>query len=204
LTNTDVPAAIKVVSGSGQSTPIDGFYGKRLVVKVTDSSGHPVSGITVVFELPGPGASGTFVGGSAAAVTSSNGVATSPALRANAVRGNFTVNAWVAGVSHPAAFKLTIVPPQGRAARSEQARVDSGQVHDAQHDQQQHTLEVLPANVFGNLVGQPFQADANGGTGHGGSRMGRSVIVAVAVAVRVPSPAVKVKLSPPRNTGGEV
>jgi len=111
LTNTDIPAAVKAFSGNGQRATVNTPYVKLLEVKVTDASGKPVSGITVVFQLPGgTGANATFAGsaaGSAAVVTDATGVAKAPALKANSVVGKFTVDAWVAGVAAPAAFSLT-------------------------------------------------------------------------------------------------
>ncbi len=87
---------------------MNGAYTNALQAKVTDAHGNPVSGITVVFELPGSGATGTF-NGSAAVVTNANGVATAPTLFANTSAGTLTVNAFVTGVATPAGFSLTNV-----------------------------------------------------------------------------------------------
>jgi hypothetical protein len=106
LANTAIPAAIRTVSGTGQHATVFTSYGAALTARVTDASGKPVIGITVVFELPGSAANGTFAA-SPASVTNANGVATAPTLTANTVAGNFTVNAWVAGVAVPAPFTLT-------------------------------------------------------------------------------------------------
>jgi len=104
LTNTAIPAAIKTLSGTGQHATVFTGYSEALRVRVTDAAGKPVSGITVVFELPGSAANGTFTD-SASVVTDAKGVA--PALAANTTAGTFTVKAWVAGIAVPAAFTLT-------------------------------------------------------------------------------------------------
>jgi protocatechuate 3,4-dioxygenase beta subunit len=106
LTNTAIPAAIQTVTAARQHATVHTAYGSALQVRVTDRYGKPVAGITVVFELPQAGATGVFTG-SASVVTDRNGVATAPALVANASAGRFSVNAWVAGVAAPASFTLT-------------------------------------------------------------------------------------------------
>jgi hypothetical protein len=106
LTNTTVPAAIKVIAGSGQKATVNTGFGQRLQARVTDAAGNPVSGITVDFEVPGTGPSGVFAGPSQA-VTGANGVVRAPALIAGTAAGTFVVNAWVADVATPAVFTLT-------------------------------------------------------------------------------------------------
>jgi adhesin/invasin len=109
LTNTRVPAAVAVAAGSGQTTPIGGEFPGQLQAKVTDASGRPVVGITVVFEVPADGP-GAVAAGATAVLTDAGGIATSPALIANMAAGNFTVLASVAGVATPASFSLTNAP----------------------------------------------------------------------------------------------
>jgi hypothetical protein len=109
LTNTGVPDAIKVLSGSGKSAAVGTTFAAPLEVKVTNASGQPVAGITVVFALSGTGAGGTF-SGSGVVVTNASGVAIAPGLTANNVTGKFTVDAYVTGVSGPAVFTLTNEP----------------------------------------------------------------------------------------------
>jgi len=106
LTNTAIPAAIKTLSGTGQHATVFTSYGEALKARVTNTAGKPVSGITVVFELPGSAANGTFAA-SPIVVTNANGVATAPALTANTTAGSFTIKAWVAAVAVPATFTLT-------------------------------------------------------------------------------------------------
>jgi hypothetical protein len=116
MTNTLVPAAIKVMSGSGQHATVNTAFAKSLQVVVTTSNKKPVSGIVVDFEVPGSGASGTSFLGSA--VTDASGVAAMPTLTANTVAGSWTVDAWVAGVATPAAFTLTNVAGPAQAISS--------------------------------------------------------------------------------------
>jgi hypothetical protein len=106
LTNTAVPAAIKVFAGSGQKTRVNTPFPQPLEALVTDAEGKPVSGITVDFEAPAMGPSGTFTA-PAQVVTDSNGVAIAPIFVANAVPGKYTVTAWVVDVTVPAMFTLT-------------------------------------------------------------------------------------------------
>jgi len=73
---------------------------------VKDAGSNPVSGVTVIFMVPGSGASGTFAGGINTTVTDANGVATSTTFTANGTGGSYTVTA-VAGAAGPANFNLT-------------------------------------------------------------------------------------------------
>jgi hypothetical protein len=101
------PASISATGGTPQSTAVSTAFASPLVAAVENSSGNPVSGVTVTFAAPGSGASGTFAGGVQAATTNAAGVATAAAFTANATAGSYTVTASVAGVSTPARFKLT-------------------------------------------------------------------------------------------------
>ncbi len=110
LTNTAAPpASITATSGSGQTAQVNGAFGSPLAAVVKDASGNPVANVSVTFTAPGSGASATFAGAGATFTMTTNGagVATSAALTANAVAGNFSVSASVAGVSNPALFALT-------------------------------------------------------------------------------------------------
>jgi len=108
----NVPAAITVVSGSPQQSPLDAAFALPLKAKVTDSSGAPLAGINVVFTAPAGGASGKFAtGGTTVTVaTDANGIATSPVFTANGVSGAYTVTANVTPtLATPANFLLTNV-----------------------------------------------------------------------------------------------
>ncbi len=102
------PAAITVVSGSPQSTPINtGFAG--LAAKVTDAAGNPLRGQTVTFTAPDPttGPSGVFNNGQNTAITDGTGVATAPQFTANGFVGSYNVVATVSGTSVATSFQLT-------------------------------------------------------------------------------------------------
>jgi hypothetical protein len=95
-----MPAAtsINVVSGAPQSAPLGAAFARPLVAKVTDANGNPVSGVTVNFIPQGQGAYCTFAGGVNTAVTDVNGLATSAAITAGPIEGQFNVQAWVGAV----------------------------------------------------------------------------------------------------------
>ena len=101
------PASISATGGRRQSATVNTTFASALVATVKDSGGNPVSGVTVTFNTPASGASGTFAGGVNTATTNGSGVATSAAFTANATVGSYTVTASVAGVSTPANFALT-------------------------------------------------------------------------------------------------
>jgi hypothetical protein len=65
----DAPASLSVVSGNNQLAPVNTALSQPLVVRVTDSGGNPVAGVSVVFSAP----SGTLTG--SPALTGSNGQA---------------------------------------------------------------------------------------------------------------------------------
>lgn len=113
LTNAPGPAAnVAIAAGSSQSTVVNTAFGTSLAVKVTDTYGNAVSGVTVTWYPPSPQGepAGTFAS-TPQAVTGTNGVATAPVLTANGTTGSFSVNATAAGVSKVLTFKLTNLPP---------------------------------------------------------------------------------------------
>jgi adhesin/invasin len=163
LTNTTVPAAIKVLAGSGQKTTVNTSFRQTLAARVTDAAGNPVQGITVDFEVPGMGAGGTF-GAPGQVVTDANGVARAPALTANTVAGTFTVNAWVAGVASPAMFILSNAPAAPAAIVAVQGTPQTGAVGKpyAQH------LKALVTDAFNNPISGvkvTFKAPISGASG---------------------------------------
>ena len=107
LTNTvGAPAAITVVSGSGQSANDTTAFAAPLVANVTDAGGNPVSGVTVTFTAPAQtGASVTFAGGVNTAITDASGNATSAVMTANSHVGDYQVVASVSSL--PVPFSLT-------------------------------------------------------------------------------------------------
>jgi len=98
-----------VAGGNDQSAAVGASFGAPFSVLVTDANNAPQSGIVVTFNLPGSGASGAFAGGAvtATATTNANGIATSPAVSANLVAGQFIATAGVAGGACAANFHLT-------------------------------------------------------------------------------------------------
>ena len=60
-------------TGSGQSAAVSTGFSSPLTVVVEDTNGNPVSGVSVTFTAPGSGASGTFSGGGASEVISTDG-----------------------------------------------------------------------------------------------------------------------------------
>jgi len=101
-------ARILPVGGSGQAALAGAAFTDLLKARVLDGSDNPVVGATVTFTAPGAGASLTPV--TTQSVTDANGVATAPALTANATAGSYLVMATTGNLS--AAFGLTNVSGQ--------------------------------------------------------------------------------------------
>jgi hypothetical protein len=171
LCNTLVPAAITAKAGSGQKAAVTSTYHNLLQVLVTDAHGAPVRGITVVFELPGPGAGGTFAG-SAAVVTNAAGLATAPPLSANTSAGVFAVTAWVAGVASPAKFTLTNT---AGAAVSIDVHSGSGQSA-AVGKTYANRLTAQVFDAFGNPVSGALVSFGATATGAGGAFAGKTSV----------------------------
>lgn len=87
---------IAVSGGNNQQAGTNTAFANPLSVTVTDVGGNPVGGVTVTFNPPASGASGTFAGGNTA-VTNTSGVATSGVFTANATGGAYTVSASIPG-----------------------------------------------------------------------------------------------------------
>ncbi len=104
-------AANLSLAGANQGAPINAAFANSLTATVTDQFGNPVPGVSVVFSLPGYGASGGLNGG-VTGVTGSNGQV-AKTLTANAQFGTFSVLVSVVGGSNPhgAITGLTIAPP---------------------------------------------------------------------------------------------
>ncbi|MGI8856897.1 MAG: beta strand repeat-containing protein [Thermomicrobiales bacterium] len=104
------PGGIVATTGTPQSAAVGGTFALPFTALVKDSGGNPVAaGVSVTFTTPASGAGGTFVGGgaTATALTVAGGVATSPAFKANAVAGAYSVVASAPGVALAALFSLT-------------------------------------------------------------------------------------------------
>jgi protocatechuate 3,4-dioxygenase beta subunit len=130
LTNTaDGVAASIAARGARSRTATVGTSYKPLQAIVLDANGHPVAGASVSFQISsgatGAGAVFASGGAQAPATTDANGVATSPALVADASTGRFTATATVDGVQTPLTYVLHNVAPRLRAqSRSGTATVD--------------------------------------------------------------------------------
>ena len=83
-----------------QTTPSGNAFANPLAVTVTDSSGHPVAGVSVMFTAPTTGASATFPNRVASFTVSTNlnGIATAATLTANSIAGSYTVTATASSV----------------------------------------------------------------------------------------------------------
>jgi hypothetical protein len=112
---TAAAATISVVSGSGQSAPINNAFGSALIAHVVDAYSNPVSGVSVTFSGPSSGASGSFAtcsGGnpqtySCAISTDASGQASASTFTANGTAGGpYNVAASASG-TNTANFALT-------------------------------------------------------------------------------------------------
>jgi hypothetical protein len=108
LTNrAGAPVSITAISGTTQSATIDTAFAKRLVAKVVDSFGNPVVGVTVTFNAPASGASGTFAGGVNTATTNAQGQAIASVFTANGTAGSYAVTATTGTLTTNPGFALT-------------------------------------------------------------------------------------------------
>lgn len=98
---TPQPAAVAVVSGSGQTGRTLEALPNPLVVRVTDDTGAPVSGVTVSWSV----SQGDGTLASASTVTGTTGNA-SNTFTPGATVGSGTIEASVSGVSAPATFDV--------------------------------------------------------------------------------------------------
>jgi hypothetical protein len=119
--NSGTPGATQVVikTGDGQSAIVNTPFTAPLVAQALDAQGTPVSGVVVHFSLPAAGASAQFAGGTQTAdvSTDTQGLATSPALTANATVGSYQAGASIDGVTQAAGFALTNLPPSGGSGK---------------------------------------------------------------------------------------
>jgi adhesin/invasin len=110
LSNTagGLAASIAPAGGTPQAAAVNSDYGQPLQARVTDANGNPVQGATVSFSIVAgtTGAGASFLGGGQAAVTGSNGLATSPPLQANGSPGRFTAVASADGITAVATYSL--------------------------------------------------------------------------------------------------
>jgi len=115
-----VPASITAAAGTPQSQSVTAPFVTALKALVKDSTGTPVSGVSVTFTAPATGASGTFPGSnaSATALTDGQGFATAPTFTANTTLGTYQVTAKVLTLSTTFHLTNTAGAPAGIAVYS--------------------------------------------------------------------------------------
>jgi len=114
-------ASLIYVSGSGQSIPVNSSLTNPLIVKVIDSFGNGVPGVSVTFQAPSDmlgtkpslefGTITTGYGSSITVTTDSNGIAAARDtitgnIITNGVVGNYVVTASATGISNTVSFTL--------------------------------------------------------------------------------------------------
>jgi hypothetical protein len=99
------PSSVTASGGTPQSAQANAPFAAPLRATVTDSAGHPLNNLTVIFTSPSSGASATLPGGSA--LTNASGVA-SITPTANGILGTYNVTAVVGALT--ATFALTNTP----------------------------------------------------------------------------------------------
>ena len=117
LAKPDVSLRVILVAREGgwQMAPTNTQFATRLQAAVTDSSGNPLSGVTVMFGAPASGPSATFGGVANTSVLSDHaGIAMAPPLTANGQDGSYTVTASIPSVEMPAYFSLMNSPGSSR------------------------------------------------------------------------------------------
>jgi adhesin/invasin len=102
--NPGPAASLSLLSGNDQTAPVGSAVGVRPAVKVADTHGNGVSGITVIFAIAGGG--GTLTG--TTQTTATNGIATVGSWTLGAAAGVNTLEATSAGLtSSPVTFMAT-------------------------------------------------------------------------------------------------
>lgn len=111
---------LTVKEGEGAINNIRAAKAKEPIVEVTDASGRPVTGASVVFLLPELGPSGIFAasGSTMSVLTGSDGIAVGRGLKPNNVAGEFEIRivASFQGRTARATVRQTNVAPQKAGA----------------------------------------------------------------------------------------
>lgn len=107
VTFTAFAASINATAGTPQSAPVNTAFAINLQATVRDGANNPLSGVTVTFNAPASGASGTFANGTktTTATTNTNGVTTASIFTANGTAGSHNVTASTGSLS--TTFALT-------------------------------------------------------------------------------------------------
>jgi hypothetical protein len=113
LAQPDLGLRMKIVvhQGGSQMTAMNTLFATGLQAAVTDLSGNPLSGVTVMYSAPASGPSASFgTLANTSVVTDSAGIAVAPPLMANGIEGSYTVTANIPSVEMPAYFSLINTP----------------------------------------------------------------------------------------------
>jgi uncharacterized delta-60 repeat protein len=183
MTNTLVPATIKVQAGNGQKKTVNTAFGTALQAKVTDAKGHPVVGISVTFTAPASGAGGTFSNGSASitVTTNSQGVA-SVAFTANTIAGSYSVKAAAAGLTTQVSFNLTNTAGAAAAIAVTGGNNQSTAIGTAFASPLHVTVTDQYGNPVSSSVKVTFTAPTSGASGTFGGKTTTSVSTSSGVA----------------------
>ena len=165
VNSVNAPASITATGGSAQSVAVNTAYPTKLSATVKDSSGNPLSNVTVTFTAPSSGASVSFGAGfTTTAVTNASGVATASAMTANTTAGAFSVYAQVSGVTTYGTFTLTNKPGAANSISATGGTPQSATVSTAFSS----ALSATVRDNYGNLVSGvtvTFTAPASGASG---------------------------------------
>ncbi|MES1205573.1 MAG: Ig-like domain-containing protein, partial [Pseudomonadota bacterium] len=97
------PPTVNITSGNNQGAAKSTAFGAPLTVQVLDSNAAPISGATVLFSVPGSGASASL--SATTVTTNASGVATVNAT-ANATAGAYSISAGLSGTPITATFSV--------------------------------------------------------------------------------------------------
>jgi hypothetical protein len=174
---------IAATSGTPQSATINATFSTALQALVTNASNSPLSGVTVTFTAPATGASASFSGSTTAnAVTNASGIATAPALIANAQTGGYTVTASAPGVATTANFSLTNLPGAPSSITASSGTPQSATVNSAFGTALQVVVKDSGNNPLGSVT-VTFTAPGTGASaGFSGSLTGVAVTNASGIA----------------------
>ena len=165
LTNqAGAPAAIAATGGTPQTAKVNTAFATNLAATVKDGFGNVVPGVTVTFNAPASGASGTFAGGVNTATTNSLGVATAAVFTANTTAGSYTVTATAGTVTTSPGFALTNRAGAPASIKAASGTPQTATVNTAFAQRLAATLK----DAFGNPVAGAtvtFNAPASGASG---------------------------------------
>jgi endonuclease G len=105
-------ARIEAASPASSKASVGSRFAAPLAVRASDAAGKPVAGVPIVFADLGATAGASFAGGDSqvTVLTDAEGIARSPALRANMRAGAHVVEASTTGIYQPVRFMLTNLP----------------------------------------------------------------------------------------------